>query len=515
MGHSQNPIHDYIARNALAVPDKPFIESISQEKSITYHQFDILTNQIAQFLNSRNIRANERVVLLSGNSLEHLAVFLGVMKYGATICTINTDMNRTYLPEILTAVRPRLILLEEELGEELGGDEIASGRYGEALTLGEWDPGGHTGFFSIVDRLPAAPVAPVNSCVDDALIVYTSGTTSRPKGSIAEYSRLIVNAESVAEGLGLGAEDRILEFRSLNWLSPQVSSGLAPLTKGATAILARKFSESRYFEWLKTYHGTIGICNPTCIAMLLNRPVPVKASDLPDLRFVTSSSAPLPVEHWKAFEQLYGVPVAQGYGATEALWIACSNERSRRIGSVGRPFESHKLSIVDMEGRPVPAGEIGEIEIGGDPETRYRYLRYDGQVDTTAVGRLRPGDVGYLDKDGYLYLTGRSRELIIRGGVNISPLELENILLQIPGVAEAAAIGVPDRIYGEEVVAYLVCKADHRLTQQSVLDQCRDKVPASKLPKEIIFRDSLPKSDRGKLDRKALGEEWKREHGLA
>ena len=511
MSAGHNPIQSYLARNARAFPDKPFIESIDQEKSATYGQFNRLTNQFAQLLKSRNVRPNERIVLLSGNSIEHLVAFLGVMKYGATICTINVDTNRLYLTEILAAVRARLVLFEQDLGIE----GIAEGRYGEAMLLGEWRPGSSSGLFATLEGLPETPVDPVNSDQDDVLIVYTSGTTSRPKGSISIYRQLMTNGESVADALGLGPDDRLLEFRSLNWLSAQGAAGLAPLFRGATLILARKFSESGYFEWLKTYRATIGIGNPTCIAMLLNRPIDIKATELPHLRFITSSSAPLPLEHWKAFEEMYGVPVAQGYGATEALWIALSNERTRRIGSVGRPFPSQNLKIVNEEGKPLPAGTIGQVEVGGDPELRYRYQGYDGQVETTAVGRMRPGDLGYLDADGYLFLTGRTRDLIIRGGVNISPVEVQNILLQVPGVAEAAAIGVPDRIYGEEVVAYVACKAGAHLTQESVLAQCQGKLPPAKLPKQILFKEELPKGDRGKIDRKLLAEEWQREHSVA
>jgi acyl-CoA synthetase (AMP-forming)/AMP-acid ligase II len=503
-----NSVFEWLQQQAAAFPRKPFVESFEQSKPVTYFELDLLTNRFCHYLKSRNVRANERVVLLCGNCLEHMVVFLGVLKYGATICTINTDMNRAHLPEILSALSARVVVFDDTIGV----DGIASGVYGEPAPIGEWHASGGTGLFAKLENCPATPVEPVNGPHDDALIVYTSGTTSRPKGSISDYKRLATNAESVAEGFGLTSEDRILEFRSLNWLSPLVSSALAPLFTGATVVLARKFSESRYFDWLLQYHATIGIGNPTCIAMLLNRPVAVQRAALSSLRFITSSSAALPVEHWKAFEQMYQVPVAQGYGATEALWIACSNERTRRIGSVGRPFATHKLAIVDPDGNVLPHGQIGEVEVGGDPETHYRYVRHDGVVETTAIGRLRPGDIGYLDEDGFLFLTGRSRELIVRGGVNISPAELDNFLLQIPGVGEAAAFGVPDKIYGEEVVAYVVPKAGMQITSEQILDQLRTKLPPYKLPKQMFFRSSLPKSDRGKLDRKALTEQWKREH---
>jgi len=504
----QNPFASRIQEHARRWPEKVFLESVDQGKAITYGQLDDLTSRIAGFLAAQGIGANQRVTLLAGNSLEHLVVFLGTLRYGATICTINTDTNRAHLPQILAALRPKLLLFEErQLIEGLEDCPVE-----EWQELGEWRPGGGTGFFGRIAKTEPRATPSVCGPRDDAVIVYTSGTTSLPKGAVIGFSELAINVDSIAETLELRADDRMLEFRSLNWVSAQELGGLAPLFRGATLLLARKFSQSHYFEWLRAYRATIGVCNPTGIAMLVNRPVPIKAVDLPGLRFVTSSSAALTAEHWRAFEAMYGLPIAQGYGSSEALWIACSSERSRRFGSVGRPFASQRIAIVDSEGRALKPGEAGEVEVGGDPETRYRYLRYDGTIETTSVGRIRPGDIGYLDPDGYLYLTGRTRELIIRGGVNISPLEIDNVLLEVPGVAEAAAVGIPDKIYGEEVVAYLVSKPGGKLNADLVLQHCRGRLPALKIPKQIFFRDNLPKNDRGKLDRKALAAEWKLEH---
>jgi acyl-CoA synthetase (AMP-forming)/AMP-acid ligase II len=501
----QNPFASHIEENARRFADRIFLESVDQGKAITYRQLEELTRRLGGFLAARGIGANQRVTLLAGNSLEHLVVFLGVLRYGATICTINTDTNRAHLPQILGAIKPRLLLYEEPALIE----GVVDCPVEEWQPLGEWHPERPSGLFAMLAGPDTSARETVCGPRDDAVIVYTSGTTSLPKGAVIGFSELAINVDSIAATLALGPDDRMLEFRSLNWVSAQELGGLAPLFRGATLLLARKFSQSRYFEWLRTYRATIGVCNPTGIAMLVNRPVPITGADLPGLRFVTSSSAALTAEHWRAFEALYGIPIAQGYGSSEALWIACSNERDRRFASVGRPFPSQKIAIVDAQGRALPAGEVGEVEVGGDPETRYRYLRYDGTIETTSVGRIRPGDIGYLDADGYLYLTGRTRELIIRGGVNISPLEIDNVLLEVPGVAEAAAVGVPDRIYGEEVVAYLVSKPGQKVDAEAVLAHCRGRLPELKMPKQIIFREYLPKNDRGKLDRKALAAQWK------
>jgi acyl-coenzyme A synthetase/AMP-(fatty) acid ligase len=274
--------------------------------------------------------------------------------------------------------------------------------------------------------------------------------------------------------------------------------------------MARKFSRSRFFHWIREYGATIVAGNPTTINMLMNGSDKVSAADVPTLRFMTSSSAPLLVEEWQRFEGRFGIAIAQGYGSSEAGWIAGSNERTRRLGSVGRPLPYHDLKIVDQEGRPLPPGEIGFVELGNDRDREYRYLAEDGSVRVGARGRLRTGDLGHLDGEGYLYVTGREKDLIIRGGVNIAPVEIDGILLQHPEVAEAATVGVPNRIYGEEVVSYVVFKPGRQVTEETLFAHCRERLPAFKTPKRFIFRTGLPKSDRGKMDRKALIEEWKR-----
>jgi len=244
--------------------------------------------------------------------------------------------------------------------------------------------------------------------------------------------------------------------------------------------------------------------------MLLNTEQRLDAKDLPELRFITSSSAPLAPHEWRRFEERFGVPVAQGYGSSETAWIAANPGRERRIGSVGKPLAYHRLAIVDATGRSLPAGEIGEVEVGAFDDNAYRYLGEDGAVEVAGRGRWRTGDMGFLDADGFLHLTGREKELIIRGGVNISPVEIDGVLMQRAEIAEAATVGVPDGVWGEEVVSYVVLRPGVAFAPDELLAFCAAQLPAFKAPKQILLRDQLPKSERGKLDRKALVAEWNR-----
>ncbi len=486
-------------------PDKVFMESADQDKGITFGQFYLLTNRIARFLQQRGIGANDRVAILSENSIEHFALYLGVMRHGATMCTIHVEMNAVYFGNILNAVAPKLTLYAADMPVE----GLESSTPGEWMALGEWHPDHGTGFFGKVAKMPDDPLAPVNGPEDDALIFYTSGTEARPKGVVVTFREALATVAPAADMLALTARDRILEFRSMNWFSAQIVSGLSSIYRGNTVILLRRFSQSRYFDLVRRYKATIGVCNPTGLAMFLNRPIAITGADVPHLRFMTSSSAPLSVEQWERFERQYEIPVAQGYGCSEIGWIAGSNETNRRHGSVGKPFPYLELRIIDENGDAVPTGEIGEVELGGFADNRYRYLAEDGTEKVSAINRFQTGDLGSFDADGYLYLTGRVKDLIIRGGANISPVEIDSILLQMPDIAEAATVGVPDAIYGEEVVSYVVANEGRTLSEDDVLTHCRGRLPDFRMPKQIVFRDSLPRSERGKVNRNAIVEDWK------
>jgi long-chain acyl-CoA synthetase len=512
-GAAETSLAGWIAANARRAPDDVFIDSIDQAKTITHARFRSVTNRMAQFLKARGLGPNDRVAMLSNNCIEHLAVYIGVMAYGPTVCTIHVEMNAVYFETILKALKPRIVLYQET-DARIDAATLKTRVDAEWIPLGDWKAeGGSTGFYGVLEDFPDEPLAPVSRREDDASIFYTSGTASAPKGVVLTFRELIDNTPPVAEALALTAKDRILEFRAFNWVSAQVLSGLAPLSVGATILLARHFSQSRYFNWVCEKKATIGICNPTGLAMFLNRPIDITHKDIPHLRFMTSSSAPLLAETWKQFEERYGVPVAQGYGCSEIGWICVTNEHTRKMGTVGRPLAYHRLTVVDQDGNALPPGEMGEIELGGFAHNTYRYIGEDGEEHVHAQDRLRTGDLGFFDEDGCLRITGRAKDLIIRGGVNISPAEIENILLQMPAMAEAATIGVPDPIYGEEVICYVAPKHGQSVTAEQVLAHCKSRLPDFRMPTQVIVRDALPKTERGKMHRLQLLDEWKAEFG--
>jgi len=499
---AERQLRAWIETAATRHRDKPFVESIEQGAAMTYGALRDTANRIGQALAARGIGPNDRVALLSNNSIEHLATYVGVMAAGITCCTIHVEMNAIYFEEILAAVGAKLILFEDGIDAESLRPKVP----GEWVPLGTWSadrPG--TGWYAELACYPADRVVPIAAGPRDAAsIVYTSGTSSKPKGVVLTFAELAPNIEPTADRFGIRATDRFLDYRSYNWVSAQWLSCLGVLSQGATLVMGRRFSQSRLFDWIRTCKATIAAGNPTIINMMINRPVDIHGRDLPHLRYITSSSAPLMIPEWKRFEEMYGITVVQGMGMSEIGWICGADETTRRFGTVGRPLVYLDLSVVDAEGRRLPPGEIGAIELGGDPAVEYRYLADDGSIRVNTKGRMRTGDLGMLDADGYLVITGREKDLIIRGGVNISPVEVDNVLLQMPEVAEAATVGIADAIYGEEVVAFVAAKPGVALDEHAVLAFCAARLPAVRCPKRIYFKDALPKTDRGKMDRNRL-----------
>jgi acyl-coenzyme A synthetase/AMP-(fatty) acid ligase len=254
-------------------------------------------------------------------------------------------------------------------------------------------------------------------------------------------------------------------------------------------------------------HGiTFSAGVPTVLNMLLNKPLGFTAKDIPSLRLMSCSTAPLTAQQWTQFEEMYGVTLLQLYGMSETGWVCGNRHYAKKMGTVGLPALHQELLIVDGDGRECPPGVEGEITVGG-PQMAIGYLNDDGAIEPVLGKRIKTGDLGIKDADGFVRVTGRIKDLIIRGGVNIAPLEIDEVLLKHPGVAEAAAVGVPDKIYGEEVVCYVVAKGT-ALTEAGVLEHCRQFLPPAKTPKRVVIVTDLPKSERGKVLRDKLREDW-------
>ena len=479
-----------LRRHADADPDKVFLQSVDDGRSLTHAETLALCERFAGCFADRGLTPGDRILVLSENGLEQLALFFACLATGVTYCTINVEVNARHIPEMARRLDPRLVIWGNP------DDAIDLGRETIALR-------------TLFDAASAHAPARLPEIGEDgvAVIGFTSGTAAAPKGMIHNHGNYFWIADQTIDMWKLGPADRVLEYRSFSWPSTHMLTVMPMLATGGTILFARHFSHSRFFDWIAEYRPSMAIGVPTVVNMLLDGTDSAPAEAFAGVRFMSSSTAPLMVSQHERFERTYGIELMQLYGMSEGGVVAGNHVGERRIGSVGPPGLYQNLRIVDVDGRPAAPGEVGEIEIGG-AQNASAYLLEGGEVVPIRGTRLKTGDLGYLDGDGFLHIAGRAKDVIIRGGVNIAPLEIDNALTRHEDVSEAATIGVPDPIYGEAVVAYVAPRAGVSLSPRDLERHCGKLLPGFKRPREIFVRNNLPKNMSGKIDRAALRAEW-------
>ncbi|MFT5487567.1 MAG: acyl-CoA synthetase (AMP-forming)/AMP-acid ligase II [Paracoccaceae bacterium] len=501
-----------IREHARRAPAQDCLVAIDQSASLTWQQLYRLTNKFSAWLHARNIGANDRVLVLTDNSLENLILYFGVQRHGATFCTVNVDINANHMSEIIDRLDPKVVLWHDALDLS----DIRKSAPGTWVSFGTTDPDGAAaadgGLFEALNAVDGdTEPAEVSTEDDAAVICFTSGTTDRPKGVIHSFGNYNAIGAQTAYLWGLTEDDRVLEYRSFSWSSSHQIVLQPLLFGGGCVVFAPKFSFSRLFDWIRDYQITKAIGIPTVVNMLLDRPADEETGSLETLEFMSCSTAPLMEEQHRRFERTYGIKLIQHYGMSEGGTVAGNHHLARRIGSVGKPGIGQNLTIIGEDGKTAPTGVEGEIEIGG-VQNATAYLNPDGSIEAVRGKRLKTGDLGILDDDGYLRVTGRAKELIIRGGVNIAPLEIDNIVMQHDDVMEVCTIGAPDPIYGEAVVCFVVPRTGRSLTIDAIGLHCAELLPDFKQPAEIIIIDDVARNARGKVDRNAMKDIWTDTH---
>ena len=502
-------VNTLLEEHARRRADKIFVESPDQGSRITFGELEALTRRFANFLAAENIRHGDRISVLADNGIEPLVVFWGALRAGVIVNPINVEIREKHVSQILHDVAPKAIFWSRELAS----DPRALGTGGAPwFSFGAWNaPGaGADDLFGHLAAASDAPVAARPARSDWSLINYTSGTTDAPKGAIWTHEAYYAMCESPVDRLEIGGADTILDYRHFSWSSPQILSIGPTMLTGATLVLARKFSQARLFDWLRDHRVTVCVGIPTVINMLLARPVAITKSDLPALRFMTSSTAPLSVEKHLEFEKTYGIQIVQLAGGTETGFMCGNDPLHRKLGSIGRPTLNMRVRLLDDDGREVGVDEEGEMVVSGR-QLASAYWQGPGQLVPIPQGGFRNGDLARRDADGYVYITGRKKDIIIKGGVNIAALEITNRLLEHPDVADAATIGARDEIYGEVPVGFVALRPGRALDDAALLEHCRTRLAAFKVPGAVRVIDAIPKNANGKVDRAALSALWERQ----
>ena len=490
-------------------PDKIALYDLEQNRSISWHSLSENAELIAKYLVSIGIRKGDRIGLLSDESLEKMIIWMGIWRLGAVVCPLNVDINAPHIQELLKTIGPKLTLQHEALNEA----GMTEGFDGKVMQFGSWkdNPLSYNDaseFFGAVAQADQSALVNTENGPDDISCIFcTSGTTSRPKCVVYNHMAYWLNGFNTIDFLGLTKDDKTLEYRSFGWNSAQVLSLMPWIVTGLSMYIAPRFSRSKFFDWIKNHELTFAAGVPTVVNMLLNEPTDFRGKDIPSLRLMTCSTAPLSPEQWKQFEEMYGVTLLQLYGMSEAGWICGNRHYKRQMGTVGPPAKHQEFLIVDTDENGCSPGTEGEVTIGG-PHTCIATISPEGEWEDQRSVRMRTGDLAIIDEEGFGRVTGRTKDLIIRGGVNIAPLEIDNVLMRHPKIREAAVIGTPDKIYGEAITCYIVAKSGEKISDQEVLEHCKSSLPEFKVPTDIHLIDSLPKSDRGKVLRDDLKRLW-------
>ena len=463
--------------------------------------------RVANVLRRLGVEPGDRVLVMLPNCPEVLRSYQGILRVGGVIVPVIFLLGDREVAHILADSEARVVITSSDMLWKIEPQIGVLPSLRHVVLVDGGGDGTTLSWAAEVGR-EADQAATVERRGDDlAVILYTSGTTGVPKGVALSHDNLESNARSAASLSELDRKEWAVAVLPLSH-----SYGLtvmnAGLILGSKVALLRWFTPDGVLSTIQEFRATSMAGVPTMFAYLLNHPDADKF-DTRSMRLWGAGAAPLPIEIVEPFERKFGGVLLEGYGLTEAAPVVSAHRLSgvRKLGSVGQPIPGVRVTIQDDDGRHLPIGEIGEICVSG-PNVMVGYYR-DPAATALAIrdGWLRTGDMGRLDGDDFLYVVERRKDLIIRGGFNIYPREVEESLYAFPKTAEVAAVGVPDPLMGEDVVAFVVLKAGERATAEEIMAFCETRLARYKCPKRVRFVDSLPKSPVGKILRKELRRE--------
>lgn len=473
-------------------------------RGITYASLHEAAVGVAGRLVQHGVRPGDVVSLLFPNCPAFVVCYFACWRIGAIANPLNSRLSAPELAPLLEHARSRLLVH----GPDLAGlardsiEPLAVRRSNGAdarptMTIWQLDEEGSVAP-GPSDELPGPAGGD-----EPATLIYTSGTTSRSKGVLLSHRNILADARGLAERLGVGAGYRTLCIMPLFHCNALIFSHLSTFSVGGSVVLARRFSASRLWDEVATARAHSFSCPPTVLAMLLER-TPENLETPSSVRFVKVGAAPLGEDLARRFEARFGVPLVEGYGMTEgtATTVMHDPRLPRPPGTVGFVLPGQRVRVVGPSGDEVPRGAVGEIQIGGDT-VMLGYHRDRELTDETVVdGWLRTGDLGSLGEDGYVRLTGRQKELIIRGGENIVPLALDEVVGSHPAVRDCAVYGVPDSIWGESPAAAVVGRPG--LDVADLTEFVRSRVADFEMLVDIRLVEEIPRNAVGKIQRHAL-----------
>lgn len=455
--------------------------------SLSNRMFERAVSSVGRQLAELGINAGDVVAAILPNRVEMVVVMFAAWRLRAAFTPVNPALTADEASYQIGDSRSKLVVVDERTADHLVDSGVRSLRV-EELEL---------------DGAPMEVSEPYPA--DVALLIYTSGTTGRPKGVVLDHSNIAVMTSAIQSGLDISADDRALLVLPLFHVNAIMISVIAPLAAGASVVILERFDRKQFWKECATARATYFSAVPT-IVVLLNQLDPEHSEVVPALRFVLCGAAPLPPDAIAAFEKRYEAPLIEGYGLTESSVGATLNPLYglRKPGTVGVALPGVEVRILGDDGECAPPGEVGEVALRGGNVMRGYLGRTEETQQALREGWLRTGDLGRLDEEGYLTLVGREKDMLIRGGENIYPKEIEDALCAHLDVDEAAVVGRADPVLGEVPVAFVSLSNGAVVTGDDLVTYLRQRLAPYKIPGEVHFLPELPKNALGKLSKPTL-----------
>jgi malonyl-CoA/methylmalonyl-CoA synthetase len=470
-------------------------------QTFTWRQLHATTGRYATLLRSLGASPGDRIAVQVDKSAQSLFLYLGCLRAGLVYVPLNTAYQRSELSYFLADAEPALVVCRPQSQAEIGALGAPAARI---LTLDEQGEG------SLVQAAASRPADFPAVAVDRddlAAIIYTSGTTGRSKGAMLTHRNLLSNARTLVDYWGFSARDVLLHALPIFHVHGLFVANHCALLSGARMLWHRKFDAQAVLRDLPRATVLMGV--PTFYTRLLADPAFGPAL-CPQMRLFISGSAPLPMETFQTFEARMGQRILERYGMSEAGMITSNPlQGERKGGTVGLPLPGVSVRIADEADRALPQGAVGGIQILGSSVFRgYWRMPEKTREEFSADGWFRTGDVGVFDADGYLSIVGRAKDLIISGGYNVYPKEIELVIDAIPGVLESAVIGLPHPDFGEAVTAVVVRRPGAQLSEAQIIERVKAELANYKVPRRVILLADLPRNAMGKVQKNVLRQRY-------
>ncbi len=507
-----------LVRNAALLPGKAAIHF--GETSLTYAQLDAAASQVANGLARRGVTKGDRVVLSCPNLPYFPIAYYGILKLGAVVVPINVLLKAPEIAYHLKDSEARAFLCFEGTPELPVGQAGFDGFRQAGTCAHFWmitaDPaapdriaGGETLAMLMKGEAPVRELAPTDAN-DTAVILYTSGTTGTPKGAELTHANVAMNTQICQGFMKQDSRDvQLLAVPLFHTFGQTVQMNTAIMC-GASIVLLARFDPDAVLAAMQRHRVTIFAGVPTMYIALLNLPGAAKRYDLKaiahSLRLGVSGGAAMPVEVIRQFESKFDVTILEGYGLSETSPVATFSHMDfdRIPGSVGQPVTGVEVRIVDDKGQPLPTGQDGEVVVRGHNVMKGYYRRPEATAEAIRNGWFHTGDIGRFDGRGNLYIVDRLKDMIIRGGFNVYPRELEEVLMTHQAIAQVAVIGVPHETHGEEVKAVVVLKTGGDETPEAIIAWCKERMAGYKYPRIVQIVDAMPMTATGKVLKRVL-----------